>query len=235
MATVMRGLRSAAAACALVAAAPTGIGCSHGDPPTPPGSPWLALPDLPGAVDAAAPPESVSSVASTRPAAPLVPPGSDAVASPRPVLPQTREKPSASGAAFEARRDALWDAIVHDDPERAMTFFFPLEAYAQVKDVGDPAGDWRRRLVAAYKHDIHVLHARLGDDGGEPRLVAMTVPDDRATWVDPGDEWNKVGYYRVYGSKLHVTTGAGGAETFDVKSLISWRGEWFVVHLSAIK
>jgi hypothetical protein len=233
MATVLSGLRNAAATCALVAGTSTVIGCSHGEPPTPPGTPWLALPDLPGATDAAAPPGSA--LASSRPAVPLAPTAFDASASPRPVLPQTREKPSASGAAFEARRDALWDAIVHDDSERAMMFFFPLEAYEQVKDVGDPAGDWRRRLVAAYKHDIHALHARLGDDAGEARLVTMTVPGDRATWVDPGEEWNKVGYYRVYGSKLHFTTPGREAETFDVKSLISWRGEWFVVHLSAIK
>jgi hypothetical protein len=162
--------------------------------------------------------------------------GAPDAGAPGPRLGQTRDKPTAAGAAFEGRRDALWDAIVHDDPDRAMPFFFPVEAYQQVKDVPDPGADWRRRLVAAYKHDIHALHARLGDDADGAALVAMTVPADQATWVDPGDEWNKVGYYRVYGSKLHFTwPGRTKDETFDVKSLISWRGEWFVVHLSAIK
>jgi len=194
------------------------IACTHGEPPTPPGSPSVAPLDLPS------------------PPPPLPAPTAETAAASRPTLAQTREKPTASGQAFEARRDALWEAIVTDDPERGMPFFFPLEAYEQVKDVGDPASDWRRRLVAAYKHDIHDLHAKLGDDAARAHLVTLTVPGDRAGWVDPGGEWNKVGYYRVYGSKLHFSTpDRESDQTFDVKSLISWRGEWFVVHLSAIR
>ena len=54
-----------------------------------------------------------------------------------------------------------------DDPDRAMPFFFPLGAYRQVKDVTDPAADWKHRLVAAYRRDIHALHARLGADAGD--------------------------------------------------------------------
>jgi hypothetical protein len=201
-----------------------GSACTHGEPPTPAGSPSVA----PLAVQGATEPAPTS--ARSEPAA-------DAEASPpHAPLGQTRDKPSATGPAFEGRRDALWGAIVHDDPDRAMPFFFPLEAYQQVKGVPDPGADWRRRLVAAYKHDIHALHAKLGDEAEGATLVTMTVTADQATWVDPGDEWNKVGYYRVYGSKLHFTRpGRTKDETFDVKSLISWRGEWFVVHLSAIK
>ena len=115
-----------------------------------------------------------------------------------------------------------------------MPFFFPLGAYLQVKDVSDPASDWKRRLVAAYRRDIHALHARLGSGAESARLVALEVPEARARWVDPGEEYNKLGYYRVFGSKLHVEVD-GATRTFDVKSLISWRGEWYVVHLSAIQ
>jgi hypothetical protein len=148
-------------------------------------------------------------------------------------MPQTHEMPHATGVAFEARCAALWDAIVVDDPDRAMPFFFPLEAYEQVKDVTDPAADWKRRLVAAYRHDIRAIHARLGADAGEARFLAVDVPEARARWVEPGEEWNKIGYYRVFGTKLRYSVG-GSERAVDVKSLISWRGEWFVVHLSAI-
>jgi hypothetical protein len=115
-----------------------------------------------------------------------------------------------------------------------MPFFFPLVAYQQVKDISDPASDWRRRLVAAYAHDVHALHARLGDDVARANWVGLDVPDGRVRWVDPGEEYNKVGYFRVFGTKLRYTVG-GDTHTFEVKSLISWRGEWYVVHLSAIK
>jgi hypothetical protein len=240
MGIAQRGAKHERASCALGTLAALGVcaatatGCTRGEPPAPPGSPSVALPDLPlpGLV-ASSPPGAVPLPPATGGAmGPTAPPGSAASSTPRG---QTHDRPSASGAAFEARRDALWDAIVNDDPERAMPFFFPLEAYEQVKDVGDPGGDWRRRLVAAYKKDLHALHAQLGGDAGAARLVSLAVPDGRATWVEPGEEWNKVGYYRVYGSKLRFTTPDGAAGAFDVKSLIAWRGEWFVVHLSAIK
>lgn len=114
-----------------------------------------------------------------------------------------------------------------------MPFFFPLGAYEQVKDVAEPAVDWKRRLVAAYRHDIHELHTRLGDTPADAKLLALDVPETRATWVEPGEEWNKLGYFRVFGSKLRYEV-SGAPHAFDVKSLISWRGEWYVVHLSAI-
>jgi hypothetical protein len=149
-------------------------------------------------------------------------------------LPQTRDKPEASGPAFDARVQALWDAIVKDDPDRALPFFFPLPAYEQVKAIQNPAADWKRRLVAAYARDIHDLHKKLGKDPEAAKLVRFDAgPAPR--WVEPNEEYNKIGYWRVFGSKLRWEREGGKAEAIDVKSLISWRGEWFVVHLSAIK
>lgn len=193
-------------------------GCSHREPPAPEGVPSVALPELP--LPASTAPEAGA-------AAPPAP-AEDTAA-----MPQTRDVPHAEGPAFEARRDALWDAIVHDDPDRALPFFFPLGAYKQVKDVTDPAADWKHRLVGAYKRDIHALHQRLGASAADAKLVGLDVPDARARWVEPGEEWNRIGYYRVFGSHLRYSVG-GEEHTVDVKSLISWRGEWFVVHLSAI-
>jgi hypothetical protein len=197
------------------------LSCSHVEPPAPDASPSIALPEL-------APPQTSGSGAGA------LPPADPALPAPDPAsLPQTHDVPHAQGAAFEARRDALWDAIVSDDPDRAMPFFFPLGAYRQVKDVTDPAADWKHRLVAAYRRDIHALHLRLGSDAGDAKLLGIEVPEARARWVEPGEEWNKIGYYRVFGTRLRYSAG-GEEHAFDVKSLISWRGEWFVVHLSAI-
>ena len=207
-------MRSAAAATSFILLA----GCARGEPPAPDAAPSLAPAELAPAPEAA-PPTS---------AAPIAPSPSPAL------LPQTHDAPQPGGAAFDGRVSAFWDAIVRDDPPAAMTFFFPLEAYRQVKDVADPAADWKHRLVAAYERDIHALHAQLGPRAARARAVGLDVPAARARWVEPGEEWNKVGYYRVFGSRLRFEVdGAAGA--FDVKSLISWRGEWFIVHLSATK
>ncbi len=149
-------------------------------------------------------------------------------------LPQTRAKPEASGAAFDARVAALWEAIASDDPERALPFFFPRDAYVQVKGIQNPAADWKRRLVGAYSRDIHELHVTLGKSAKSARFVRFDAgPAPR--WVEPGEEYNKIGYYRVFGSKVRFEHADGRSDAFAVKSLISWRGEWYVVHLSGFK
>jgi hypothetical protein len=202
------------ATCALCAA-----GCERRDPPAPDVSPSVSIP---------------ASLASSALGSESGNPAEEAAPSPDPAsLPQTRDVPHGEGATFEARRDALWQAIVDDDPQRAMPFFFPLGAYQQVKEVTNPAADWKHRLVAAYERDIHALHARLGSSAPDAKLLGLDIPEARARWVEPGEEWNKIGYYRVFGTKLRYSIG-DEQHTFEVKSLISWRGEWFVVHLSAI-
>lgn len=149
-------------------------------------------------------------------------------------LAQTDDRPRAEGATFDAGVQALWEAIVRDEPDRAMPFFFPKTAYAQVKAIVSPDRDWRYRLVAAYKRDIHDAHVELGRHATEARFVAFDVSDGRARWVDPGEEGNKLGYFRVYGTKLRYEID-GKPRVLDVTSLISWRGEWYVVHLSSFK
>lgn len=149
-------------------------------------------------------------------------------------LPQTNDKPKASGPAFDARVAALFAAIVSDNPDDAMPSFFPVHAYEQVKAITNPAGDWRRRLVAAFARDIHKLHAKLGAEPEKATFVRIEVPEDRARWVEPNEEGNKLGYYRVYGTRILYEVD-GKQRSFEVTSLISWRGEWYVVHLSGFK
>jgi hypothetical protein len=134
---------------------------------------------------------------------------------------------------FVAHANALWAAITADDPDRALAFFFPLKAYEQVKAISDPDGDWNTRLVAAFREDIHAWHSRLGANPGTAALGQVTVPD-AAQWIQPGVEFNKGSYWRVYGATLTYQVD-GHSGTFTVASMISWRGEWYVVHLASIR
>ncbi len=204
------------------------IACHQGEPPAPVGldAAVAPLPPPPGAgADAAA--------ATPAPTPSSTPSRADADADPG-ALPQTKDKPEASGAAYDARVAALWEGIAKDDPERALPFFFPLSAYEQVKAITNAGSDWRRRLVAAYKRDIHALHKRLGEHPETVKFLRAEVPQDRARWVEPNEEYNKLGYYRVYGTRL-VFELDGKERSFEVTSLISWRGEWYVVHLTGFK
>ena len=148
-------------------------------------------------------------------------------------LPQTEDKPSTDSPQFQRRVQAMWDGIVRNDPDAAMPFFFPLPAYRQVKALQNPEGDWNSRLVSIYKSEINALHQGLGSDPSTAEFVAIDVPMANAQWIKPGVEYNKLGYWRVYGSKVRYRV-AGKEKSFVVQSLISWRGEWFVVHLTAV-
>jgi hypothetical protein len=204
------------------------VACAHREPPT-----WDAGTGSLSAVPLPPPPPSSSGEGGTLDAsadaepadAPEVDPGT---------LPQTRDRPRTSNPGFEARAHALWDAIVADDPDRAMPAFFPVGAYKLVKAIASPEVDYKRRLVASFARDIHQLHERLGRHASDATFTELEVPSERARWVEPNEEYNKIGYWRVYGTKLRYGIGSSTA-SFDVSSLISWRGEWYVVHLSGFK
>jgi hypothetical protein len=220
-----RQMRSAAIALVLLVS-----GCSRGEPPAPAGIDASVAP-LPAPV-----PDASTVVIAVEAGAIDASAKTEVDAGDTGALPQNKDRPKAEGPAFTARSTALWEAIVKDDPDLAMPFFFPITAYLQVKDVGSPASDWKHRLVGAFKRDIHALHARLGDKADTAKLVRFDVPDDRAKWIEPGEEYNKLGYWRVYGTRIVYTSGEGTRErSFEVSSLISWRGEWFVVHLTGFK
>lgn len=149
-------------------------------------------------------------------------------------LPQTDEQPTASGATFTAGVNGLWEAIRQDRPELGLPFFFPQRAYLQVKAIGDPAADYQDRLIANFEEDVHSLHAQLGANATDAKLVGVDVPTDQAVLVQPGEESNKLTYWRVYGTTLQYEND-GVSGSLPVTSLISWRGQWYVVHLGAIR
>lgn len=150
-------------------------------------------------------------------------------------LEQTDEEPTESGPEWEANVELLWEAIVTDDPEKALPFFFPEGAYIQVKRMteAEATADYANRLIAYYEQDIHALHQRLGADAEVAELVELSVPPT-AQWIQPGVEYNRGSYWRVLDSSL-VYSVDGVERSFPVVSMISWRGQWYIVHLSSIR
>jgi hypothetical protein len=145
-------------------------------------------------------------------------------------LPQTEERPELS-PSFERRLKLLVDAIAHNTPESALPAFFPKLAYVQVKAIKDPGSDWERRLVAAFRRNIAEYHRHLGPNAETVTFVRLDLPEAKVKWIKPGVEGNRVGYYRVTRAKLVVAKGDGREVVLELTSLISWRGEWYVVHL----
>ena len=145
-------------------------------------------------------------------------------------LPQTSVLPRSDDPVFQAGVQALWQGIVADAPSAALPFFFPQTAYVQVKAIWNPEQDYQDRLIALFRLDIEAAHADLGADAASARLVGVQVPTGQAEWIEPGEEYNKGSYYRVYGTRLSYEFD-GQTHSFGIFSLISWRGEWYVVHL----
>lgn len=147
-------------------------------------------------------------------------------------LAQTEGDPSESSPWFQTQMRALFRAIQADDPALAESFFFPLVAYEQVKDVKEPKRDWEKRLMAHYRRDIHDYHKRLGKDASLARFEGIELAKDRKKWMKPHTEGNRIGYFRVTRSRLRYTTSEGKPASLEVTSFISWRGEWYLVHLN---
>src|ERR1700733_9353451 len=107
------------AACAALASAllVAAVACTRRDPPAPDASPSVALPEVALTPPAGASPAIPPAIASASLSPWLSPSRSpsaaaEAVAPPDADLPQTHDRPEASGAAFDARVAALWAGIV---------------------------------------------------------------------------------------------------------------------------
>ena len=162
------------------------------------------------------------------PAAPVFEPLLDASGQP---LPQTDARPSTTSPAFQRRMQLLAEAIAQDEPSLAEPVFFPVVAYQQVKAIEKPERDWKSRLWRAFERNIHDYHRKLGPDAASAKLHSVTVREAAVRFMKPGSEGNRVGYFRVTRNQLRLTLADGTERTFEITSLISWRGEWFVVHL----
>jgi hypothetical protein len=138
--------------------------------------------------------------------------------------------PALASDDLDARAAQLFDAIKAGPPELGDGFFFPREPFIPLKDVKDPAR-YHADLVSAYHHAIRDLHTRRRSwDGATFHSVKLVEPPRR---IPPGREWNKIGYYRTRHAKLEYEVN-GHVRSFEVHTLISWDGRWYVTHLSSI-
>jgi hypothetical protein len=144
-------------------------------------------------------------------------------------LPQTSARPSTDDPAFGNAVHDIWLAVTTGDADDALPAFFPEKAYEQVKAIGDPAADWQGRLWYDFTLDVDAVHKLV------PRsatLVKVIVPAQYTQWVGVGACYNRVGYWNVPGARVVYRAG-GVTRSFGIASFISWRGDWYLVHLGA--
>jgi len=194
---------------------------------------WLAVSALGGGTATVASTTTTTTSTTTPPSTTTTTLPPTATTSPDGALPQTATFPSSSSAQFQSSMGDLFGAVAHGTPQSAVGAFFPEAAYVQLKSIQGAASDWQNRLLAEYDQDIAAATAELGPGAASATLESVQVPQQYGHWVPPGECENSVGYFEVANSRIVYSLG-GVTRSFGIASLISWRGEWYVVHLGAI-
>jgi hypothetical protein len=135
-------------------------------------------------------------------------------------------RPDASSA--ERRAKLLFDAIVRDDPALAQGVFFPRDAFLLVKDIRDPGRNFDQ-LHARFIADIHALHRTL-PGLADARFDRFELAR-RGAFMRVHEEGNRLPYWASRHSVLHYTS-RGEAHQLEVRVLITWDDQWYVIHLS---
>lgn len=128
---------------------------------------------------------------------------------------------------------SLWNAVSTGTVQDALPTFFPEAAYVQLKAVPNAQGDFTQRLVVEYEQDVTAAHQLLGPDAAAAQLLSVNADSAYAHWVPAGVCYNDVGYFELPNTRV-VYSVNGQVSSFGIASMISWRGEWYIVHLGAI-
>jgi hypothetical protein len=191
----------------------TGAGPSSGAPP---------------AVSSAAPPAATEAPTATPTASDsgAPPPAKTAVDDPK-----NKAKPPMDSEELQARARGLFDAIVQNNPSLGEDFWFPKEPFLILKDIKDPGKYWDQ-LHRAYAKDIEKLHKKRAS--WEGAQFEKFEPGAPPKWVKPGDEGNKIGYFRTVKGNL-VYKMEGKSHKIEVRVIISWQNRWYITHLGKFK
>jgi len=145
-------------------------------------------------------------------------------------LHQTTAFPSTASTPFHNAMYDLWLAVTTGNASLALPAFFPEAAYTQIKAIAGPESDWQNRLWYDFTLDVTAAHAAVGRGA---RFVRVIAPSALAVWVSPGACYNSAGYWHLPGPRVVYEQG-GETRSFGIASLISWRGDWYVVHFGAV-
>ena len=145
-------------------------------------------------------------------------------------LPPTVTEPPTTTDALTVRLSPLFSALANGSGG-VDGLFFPRSVYIRMKTgiLANPAGDFNSRLLAFFHMDEVAYHHVMPAPASTAQLLTVRANALYATWITPGACENRFGYWHLPGVRLVYRD--HGVRSFAVASLISWRGEWYVVHL----
>jgi hypothetical protein len=215
------------------------LGCANSSPQ--PGAPSATITSSAAPIASASASPPMASATPIASAAPVVDAIVDAgapdaaaaaaPAAPAPPFAADNNLPPTEGPELQDRAKSLLEAVIHDEPQLGDSFWFPKEPFIPLKDVKGPDKYWEQ-LHRSYGSDIHAIHKKRKSWTGV--VFEKFEIGSKPKWVKPGEEANKIGYHRSFRGKLHYTVD-GQSESFEVRTIITWQGRWFITHLSKVK
>lgn len=127
-----------------------------------------------------------------------------------------------------ARAMLFVQAIRESSPDVALTFFFPQDAFRQVKGIKDP-DRYHRKLLRVYREDLLAMRKLLRYPD-EVEFIAFRLGRQKR-WVKRGKEANALPYYATYKAVITVKDGDRERE-LPVRVMINWGKAWYVTHLT---
>ncbi len=129
------------------------------------------------------------------------------------------------------RASELFHALQTGRTEASESMWFPRDPFLALKNVKDPGLYWDN-LHAAYLRDVAELHKTLGLAEEDSFLRLEVVHPAR--WVRPGEEANRIGYFRTYRARLTYLH-AGKERSIELHTMITWHGHLYVTHLRRVR
>jgi len=145
-------------------------------------------------------------------------------------LPQTSALPETTSTGFSNAIHDIWLAVTTGNPDYAKPAFFPERAYEQIKAIADPESDWENRLWYDFTLDLADVHKLVGRNA---TLTQVITPTQYEQWIPVGACYNSTGYWHLPGTRI-VYQEDGVTHSFGIASFISWRGDWYPIHLGAL-
>ncbi len=142
-----------------------------------------------------------------------------------------RVAPLTVDPSLAARAQAVFAALERGDAAAADALYFPRAPFLALKGGKNPA--------RYYKYLLDVYHADLAKVArrhalwSRTRLLGLDVAAT-PVWVEPGQESNALGYYKLRGAALRYEL---NGEPFEIviDTMITWQGRWYITHLAPVK
>ena len=144
---------------------------------------------------------------------------------------QSMVKPLAHDHALDIRMRQFYTGLRDNNNALCDKAFLPMMDYVALKQGGGNQADWRNRLMYHFHLQLAQLRKRFAASLPGSTYNGYRIPYSTAHTVRVGAEENKAPYWQVFMTTMAFHDKNGRGHNFTINTLISFRGEWWIVHV----